>query len=221
MLDVLGDILKNPAFLREDIESERHLLPSLLEEYNRDPAQFLPDLFRTTAFGGRTLGLPSVAPVEALPSITASKLRDWVKQFVVGNNLVIAAAGVEHQRLLSLVEQYMGDIPEGAPTYRERAVYVGGDLLLPGEPKEHATGLPTTHLLIGAAPFCFFVRSFVRSLARSLTAAALSMQASRRRRSTTRATMVSRCSTLSWAAARTLALAGPARACTRCSTRAS
>lgn len=183
MLDVLSDILKNPAFTAEEVDAERELLPSLLEDYNREPASFLPDLFRSTAYGGKTLGLPSVCPAEALPGITVPKLRDWMRQFVVGNNLVIAASGVEHQRLVSLVEQYFGDMPEGSPTLRERAVYVGGQHLLPGEPKEHATDLPTTHLLLGLlCPALFSVSALtVRPL-----------QVSRLLRCMTRATTVRR-----------------------------
>lgn len=72
---------------------------------------------------------------------------------MVGNNLVIAASGVEHGRLVSLVEQFFGDLPEGMrPRGAARRVYVGGQHLVPGELKEHATGAPTTHLWIGLVP---------------------------------------------------------------------
>ena len=149
MMDVLSDIVKNPAFNAPEVEAERELLPALLDEYNKEPSSFMPDLLRATAYGDQTLGLPSVCTLEALPSISLQKLRDWTREFVVGNNLVIAASGVEHGRLVSLVEQFFGDLPEGMATRRGKAVYVGGQHLVPGELKEHATGAPTTHLWIG------------------------------------------------------------------------
>lgn len=78
------------------------------------------------AFQG-ALARPLACPRDAVPYLTADKLRQFFKDNYTGNRMVIAGAGVSHQELVPLVEPLVANLPSGGKPNEPASKYLGGD----------------------------------------------------------------------------------------------
>lgn len=93
------------------------------------PQELLTELSNAAAFGSRTpLGQPLPCPPRNLPHITADVLSSFVASQYVPSRMVLAAAGYDHDALVSLAETHFGSLPAGAPQSASPVAYVGGEI---------------------------------------------------------------------------------------------
>ena len=84
------------------------------------------------------LGRVHFCPPEALYSLNTQTVHDYSSQNLTPNRIVLAAAGIEHNRLVDLTEKYFADLPtlannsDTAATHHPcvDSVYTGGEYRL-------------------------------------------------------------------------------------------
>jgi len=92
-LDVLSDVLINPAFLQKDLDEEKHLQLGAIKR-STDSAQQRPlQLLYATFYGNHPYGLPASGFASSVTAVERQALLDWWKRWVVADDALIVMAG--------------------------------------------------------------------------------------------------------------------------------
>jgi predicted Zn-dependent peptidase len=125
--DVLQDMVLRPSY--PDIDSERQVVIEEIAMYEDEPQDKVHDVLAGAVFGDHPLGRPIIGRAEVVSSVPVPEISAWHDGRYVPGNIVVAAAGnLEHERIVSLVADAVGDaaaLPErasspngGAPVLR-------------------------------------------------------------------------------------------------------
>ena len=118
--DVLQDMVLRPSY--PDIDSERQVVIEEIAMYEDEPQDKVHDVLAGAVFGDHPLGRPIIGRAEVVSSVPVPEISAWHDGRYVPGNVVVAAAGnLEHERIVSLVADAVGDagaLPEraGSPT---------------------------------------------------------------------------------------------------------
>jgi predicted Zn-dependent peptidase len=123
-LDILADIVRNPAFSVEDIEREKKVVVEEIKMVEDTPDDLVHELFTQGFWEHHALGRPILGTRETVESFTDQSLREYFGQSYTARNLIVSAVGnLEHARVRDLVEEKLGSLspaggalPEQAPT---------------------------------------------------------------------------------------------------------
>ncbi|MDH3998977.1 MAG: insulinase family protein [Desulfuromonadales bacterium] len=116
-MDLLGDLLCHSRFDLDEMEKERRVIMQEIAMIEDSPEELIHDQFFRNMWLNHSLGLPVVGNNETVSGIDRETLLDFMAQRYVGNNLAVVAAGdVDHEALLALAQQSLGDIPATGPT---------------------------------------------------------------------------------------------------------
>jgi predicted Zn-dependent peptidase len=103
-LDVMADMVFSPTFA--DIDSEREVVLEEIAMVEDAPQDLVHDLLSSAVFADHPLGRPVIGQAEVISSISRRSIAAYHRRAYVAGNVVLAAAGnLEHERLLSLLEQ--------------------------------------------------------------------------------------------------------------------
>jgi predicted Zn-dependent peptidase len=103
-LDVLADIVMNPAFSPEDIEREKKVVLEEIKMVEDTPDDLVHELFTENFWADHPLGRPILGTKETVESLTQDALRVYFDGAYTAPNLIVAAVGnVEHERVRDLV----------------------------------------------------------------------------------------------------------------------
>jgi processing peptidase subunit alpha len=127
VMEVMADAIKNPQFTDEELAEQLEVIEYEAQETKNAPETFLPELLHKAAYGSGPLG-NSLLAYEGLRGIKQADLFDYVRNYYVGNRLVIAGVGVDHSSFVKLSQNYFGDLPAQGPTSipPSSAQYFGG-----------------------------------------------------------------------------------------------
>ncbi len=92
-MDLLADVVRNPAFAEEEIERQRQQLLSSLQVSAGDPDYLASVVFDRLVYGFHPYGLPNSGTAESLASITRADLQGFHGRFFVPNNMILAIVG--------------------------------------------------------------------------------------------------------------------------------
>jgi predicted Zn-dependent peptidase len=114
-LDILADIVRNPAFSPEDIQREKKVVVEEIKMVEDTPDDLVHELFTQGFWEDHPLGRPILGTKETVESFHTDLLRDYFSGVYTPQNLVVSAVGnLEHERVRDLVEQRFGSmIPTG------------------------------------------------------------------------------------------------------------
>ena len=111
-VDVLADLLRNPAFAAEDIEKEKRVVLEEIKMVEDTPDDLVYELFTQRFWSGHPLGRPILGVPATVAAFDAAVLREHFEGVYTAGNLVIAAAGnVDHAAMRDLVGEAFGSIP--------------------------------------------------------------------------------------------------------------
>jgi predicted Zn-dependent peptidase len=142
-LDVLSDMLQRPTFPEKEIEKERGVIVQEIGMTNDTPDDLVFDLYQATAYPQQSLGAPILGTADIIEGMKQETLFDYVQRFYTPQKLVVSVAGnVKHDDVVSLCENYFGDLPADKEESYAAANYQGG---------EHKTekDLEQTHIVLG------------------------------------------------------------------------
>ena len=127
-VDIIADILQNPAFDEGELVREREVVLQEIGQSHDTPDDIVFDHFQETAYPAQALGRPVLGRAEVVRGLGRDSLTQYMGRHYGGPNLVAAAAGaVEHERFVALVAEAFASLPAEAGKSEESALYSGGE----------------------------------------------------------------------------------------------
>ncbi len=135
-VDLLGDLICNSNFDLDDIEKERRVILQEIAMIEDSPEDLIHDQFANGFWSGHPLGMPVIGTRSTVGDINRQQMIDFMGDRYVGHNFCVVAAGnLEHEELITLVEQALGGVVEFGveqeeivPIVRRRVEVVNRDL---------------------------------------------------------------------------------------------
>jgi predicted Zn-dependent peptidase len=125
--DILADILTDPLFDAGELAKEQNVIVQEIGAAEDTPDDVVYDHFMAAAFPGQPLGRSILGTPEAVRSATSDMLRDYMGRSYRARNTVVSAAGaVDHDHVVSLVEERFASFGDDAAPAHEGARYGGG-----------------------------------------------------------------------------------------------
>lgn len=113
-MDLLADIVRNPAFAPEEIERQKEQAISSQRVNANDPDYVASVLFDRLVYGFHAYGLPATGTPETLAAITRDDLQAFHRQYFVPNNMVLAIVGdVTRDEAFAATQKVFGALPRG------------------------------------------------------------------------------------------------------------
>jgi predicted Zn-dependent peptidase len=120
-VDILGDVLTDPAFRSHEFEAERQVI---LEEIlmNLDmPEDHVHTLLAEAMFPGHPLGREVLGTRESVEQVERDQIADFFRGWYRPRNLVIVAAGnLSHEQLVDAFDGSLGRLDGGDRPVRQR-----------------------------------------------------------------------------------------------------
>ena len=113
-MDMLGDIVRNPAFAPEEIDRQKEQAISSQRVNANDPDYVASVLFDRLVYGFHAYGLPGAGTPDTLAAITRQDLQAFHQQYFVPNNMVLAVVGdVTREEAFAAAQRVFGAWPRG------------------------------------------------------------------------------------------------------------
>ena len=147
-VDILADIVLNPAFREEDIEREKKVVVEEIKMVEDTPDDLVHELFTQHFWQGHPLGRPILGTSETVGALTQESLREYFRGVYVARNFIVAAAGhVEHDRFRELISGAFGAVQAEGQPVRYSTPTVVPKLLIRNKELEQS------HICLGASGY--------------------------------------------------------------------
>jgi predicted Zn-dependent peptidase len=126
-LDVLSDILTNPAFDPEELRREQNVIVQEIGAAEDTPDDLIWDRLQEVAFAGQPIGRSILGTPATVRSFDRARLAAYLARNYRAPDMVVAAAGaVDHQAVVDQVERAFAGFTGPAAPAPEPARFVGG-----------------------------------------------------------------------------------------------
>jgi predicted Zn-dependent peptidase len=126
-LDVLADILSEPAFDRDELVREQNVVVQEIGAVADTPDDLVFEHLQGIAFPEQPLGRSILGTAKTVRSFDEAKLRDYLAEHYRGPDVLIAAAGaVDHAAVVAEVERRFAGFNGPAGAMPEPARFGGG-----------------------------------------------------------------------------------------------
>ncbi|MEA2906887.1 MAG: hypothetical protein QOI12_4274 [Alphaproteobacteria bacterium] len=126
-LDVLSDILSEPAFDPEELQREQGVIVQEIGAAEDTPDDIVFDKLQETAFPGQSVGRSILGTRETVRSFDRKKLAAYLARNYRAPDMVVAAAGaVDHAAVVAEVERRFASFAGPPAPVPEPARFVGG-----------------------------------------------------------------------------------------------
>ncbi len=147
-LDILSDIVLNPAFSPEDLEREKKVVVEEIKMVEDTPDDLVHELFTQGFWENHPLGRPILGTRETVESFNADLLRGYFRSTYTPRNLIISAVGnLEHERVRELVEERFARLEADGDASGEQAPKVVPKVLIRNKELEQS------HICLGASSY--------------------------------------------------------------------
>jgi len=114
-VDLLSDIVMNPAFPEEEIDREKKVILEEIKMVEDTPDDLVHELFTQHFWEGHALGRPILGSKETVESFSRQTLTDYFGDVYVAPNLIVSAAGnIQHAQVRELVLRAFEKLPSTA-----------------------------------------------------------------------------------------------------------
>jgi predicted Zn-dependent peptidase len=126
-LDVLADILSEPAFAPDELTREQSVIVQEIGAVADTPDDLIFEHLQVIAFPDQPLGRSILGTAKTVRSFDEAKLRDYLAQHYRAPDIIVAAAGaVDHAAVVADVEKRFASFKGPAGPAPEPARYGGG-----------------------------------------------------------------------------------------------
>src|SRR5205814_9315390 len=147
-IDILADIVRNPAFSPEDIEREKKVVLEEIKMVEDTPDDLVHELFTQGFWENHPLGRPILGTKETVESFNTDLLRDYFRSAYTAKNLIVSAVGnLEHERVRELVDEKFGSLVEPGEHVHDEAPRVVPKILVRNKELEQS------HLCLGVGSY--------------------------------------------------------------------
>ena len=114
-VDVLSDLLLNPAFADDDIGREQNVVLEEIKMVEDTPDDLVHEIFTAKFWPEHPLGRPILGTAESVRALDAGALRTYFSHAYTADNLVIAAAGnIDVAAMRQLIGEAFSALPVDA-----------------------------------------------------------------------------------------------------------
>ena len=125
-LDVIGDIVLNPAFDKKEIEVERHVILQEIGQALDTPDDIVFDWLQEVSYPDQAFGRTILGPEERVSSFARKDLQGFVKEnYGPGQMILAAAGGVDHDAIVAQAETIFGGLKARGQKAFEPATFRG------------------------------------------------------------------------------------------------
>jgi predicted Zn-dependent peptidase len=143
-LDILSDIMWDPALRPEDVEAERTVILDEILMHADEPADLVAERWSAALFPGHPLGRDVLGSAGTVRSIGAAEVREFFEHHYRPGNMVVSVAGdCRHDHVAAGVEGRFGGRTGGAAPERTPPLEPPEPLVVVRRPTEQA------HLMLG------------------------------------------------------------------------
>ncbi len=147
-IDILSDIVRNPAFSPDDIEREKKVVVEEIKMVEDTPDDLVHELFTQGFWENPPLGRPILGTKDTVESFNAKLLRDYFGGVYTAKNLIVSAAGnLEHDRVRELVEETFGSLTQVGEPAVDEAPQVARNILIRNKELEQS------HVCLGVGSY--------------------------------------------------------------------
>jgi predicted Zn-dependent peptidase len=112
-IKILSQLFHSAVFDKDEFEKEKNVVLQELYMSRDDIEDSVFDDYFAKAFPKDSIGWPILGTEESLKNITQKDVIDWYKKNYLAGNLIISVAGnVDHDKVVRIVEKYLGSLPE-------------------------------------------------------------------------------------------------------------
>jgi predicted Zn-dependent peptidase len=148
-VDVLADIVMNPAFSEGDIGREKKVVLEEIKMVEDTPDDLVHELFTERFWQGHPLGRPILGTKETVEALAQDGLRRYFAKTYCAPNLIVAAVGnVEHERVRELVMRAFEGLPTASALVSEAPPRVVPTTLIRNKDLEQS------HVCLGTSSYC-------------------------------------------------------------------
>ena len=147
-VDILSDIILNPAFREADIQREKKVVLEEIKMVEDTPDDLVHELFTQGFWEGHPLGRPILGTRDTVDAFTEASLRQYFRGTYTANNIIIAAAGnVNETRVRDLIEPAFAALPPVGTIVVDRPPTVVPKVLVRNKELEQS------HICMGASSY--------------------------------------------------------------------
>jgi predicted Zn-dependent peptidase len=133
-LDMIGDILANPAFEQAELERERQVVLQELGQARDTPDDIVFDHLQAAIFKDQPLGWSILGEEASVGAFDREMLKSYMaSNYRLEGMTLIASGAVDHADILALAEEKCAGLNRGAVPQPSPARYIGGDFRAPEE----------------------------------------------------------------------------------------
>jgi len=126
-LDVLSDILADPAFDPEELRREQNVIVQEIGAAEDTPDDLVWDKLQETAFTGQPIGRSILGTPATVRSFDRTRIAAYLTRNYRAPDMVIAAAGaIDHKAIVNEVERRFASFNGPAAPTPEPASFIGG-----------------------------------------------------------------------------------------------
>jgi predicted Zn-dependent peptidase len=127
-LDVIADIVLNPVFNKDDIETERHVILQEIGQALDTPDDIIFDWLQEVSYPDQPFGRTILGPSERVSSFKRDDLRRFVAEHYGPDQMILAAAGgVDHDTIVAQAEALFGHLKPVGDARLQPARFGGGE----------------------------------------------------------------------------------------------
>lgn len=128
-LELLADILLQPAFDPAEIEVERGVILQEIGQALDTPDDIVFDWLQEAAYPDQPIGRTILGPAERVRAFSRLDLQEFVSEhYQPGQMILSAAGGVDHDKIVAAAERLFGGLAaSGAPQLVQPAKFTGGE----------------------------------------------------------------------------------------------
>ncbi len=147
-LEILSDIVRNPAFRGSDIDREKKVILEEIKMVEDTPDDLVHEVFTQSFWQGHPLARPILGTKESIEELTEEALREYFSQAYPADNFIVSAVGnIEHAAVRGLVERAFDGVPRsGSPVVDQAPVVVPQAII-------RAKDLEQSHLCLGVSSY--------------------------------------------------------------------
>ncbi len=151
-IDILSDIVLNPAFNPDDIEREKKVVLEEIKMVEDTPDDLVHELFTQNFWEGHPLGRPILGTRDTVEALNEDVLRQYFQHAYTARNFIVSAVGnVEHARVRDLVFKAWGNLSDGRESPKEEPPTVTPKVIVRNKDLEQShvclgtSGYPQNH----------------------------------------------------------------------------
>jgi predicted Zn-dependent peptidase len=147
-VDLLSDIVMNPAFAADELEREKKVILEEIKMVEDTPDDLVHELFTQHFWEGHSLARPILGTKETVEAFTAQTLREYFDGVYAAPNLIVSAAGnVTHERVRELVDRAFERLPREAAPFTDGAPRVVPQVIV------RSKELEQSHVCLGTSSY--------------------------------------------------------------------